>query len=526
MRRRVKLSSIATMAALWSFTLLGCGTSFSDQNDDIVAMAAPTAQAPTNHKGARKTAAAAAEGPSKAARVSWGREIRSPEWVAKMSALNAPRPPDPPESVDNAPYDEPEGDGDPEYREETRSSRFPARQERRAEALRRALDEIGSKTNPSDPFANVSRQHHAASAAPLSYEVGLIRQLDAPNLSTDFYGNHFSAVEGRFVILLDDVYYSLPVDPYGQTLSANALPHYCQQAGELPTLVRLFDKRHLVVGCHNHLAQTYSLEFVSIDESPPRVTSIITSPPQASPHEYIISASAMSQTGQLLLGTRLGQLLRVDPPYNAFYTYPNLNFFAPDNGRGALAIAISPDERYVAFGRNNGAAIHSWPDMSLVQSIEVTGGAAVKALSWHPKKHSYLALGGGLSDRSIHVVDVSSWTVLLNKPTGAQVRDIQWTEDGRELVVGTGRGYAGLQVWSFSQTPVPSLQQESIIGAKRYAAGQLGTYYSKEAQRQIIVMSDYENQMMRTLSYEKPKPKAKSAWQSGLTLGMPGSTIR
>ncbi|GMH38038.1 hypothetical protein BSKO_05922 [Bryopsis sp. KO-2023] len=111
----------------------------------------------------------------------------------------------------------------------------------------------------------------------------------------------------------------------------------------------------------------------------------------------------------------------------------------------------SPDNILLASGGNDNV-VNVWDVRGTHRPEWVISGhnAAVKALAWSPHNTRQLASGGGLSDSTIRIWNVSSHKCLHHKDAGAQVCGLHWSKNCNEIVSTHGYNTSSIKLWKCS----------------------------------------------------------------------------
>ena len=149
------------------------------------------------------------------------------------------------------------------------------------------------------------------------------------------------------------------------------------------------------------------------------------------------------------------------------------------------AVAFAPgDERRLASGGNDGL-VRLWtlsmPGRPVAEYAH--GAAAVRALTWHPRRAGVLATGGGIVDGTIVVRDThltGADAVVAGVATGSQVTQLQWTHDGAFLISAHGHAHQDtpfapvpLAAGDTTTSSTPPSPSRSVGGTNATAQGML-----------------------------------------------------
>ncbi|XP_012943460.1 cell division cycle 20.2, cofactor of APC complex [Aplysia californica] len=112
------------------------------------------------------------------------------------------------------------------------------------------------------------------------------------------------------------------------------------------------------------------------------------------------------------------------------------------------SLELSPCERNLASGSNDGY-IRTWCPRTGSVLLEVDAHmSAIKALSWCPWRRDLLASGGGARDRRLVLWHMGRGQAEVEINTETQICDIVWSEQYRELVSSHGYPNNDLRLWS------------------------------------------------------------------------------
>ncbi|KAI9003593.1 WD40-repeat-containing domain protein [Gaertneriomyces semiglobifer] len=92
-------------------------------------------------------------------------------------------------------------------------------------------------------------------------------------------------------------------------------------------------------------------------------------------------------------------------------------------------------------------------------------GAAVKALSFHPRKRWVLASGGGTADRKIKTWNLQTQSLITEHDTDSQVCNLAWEDNNGHLISTHGYSRNHISVWK----PIES-GANNQVGFKEYAS--------------------------------------------------------
>ncbi|KRK00519.1 fizzy-related protein homolog [Drosophila yakuba] len=114
----------------------------------------------------------------------------------------------------------------------------------------------------------------------------------------------------------------------------------------------------------------------------------------------------------------------------------------------------SPSNRYLASGGSDNRLLvwtDDWPEPIYAFDEHK---AVVKALGWSPHKSGLLASGGGSADQCLRFWNVLTGKLVQCINTGAQISNLAWARDSRELVTTHGHAQPQVIAWRY-----PSLKQ-------------------------------------------------------------------
>jgi len=84
--------------------------------------------------------------------------------------------------------------------------------------------------------------------------------------------------------------------------------------------------------------------------------------------------------------------------------------------------------------------------------------AAIKALAWSPHRANLLASGGGTSDKCIRFLNTNTGVMEQVEDTGAQVCQLEWSQDAPELISAHGYSTNSVVVWQY-----PSMKKVATL---------------------------------------------------------------
>ncbi|XP_032572828.1 fizzy-related protein homolog [Drosophila sechellia] len=114
----------------------------------------------------------------------------------------------------------------------------------------------------------------------------------------------------------------------------------------------------------------------------------------------------------------------------------------------------SPSNRYLASGGSDNRLLVWTDDRPEPIYAFDEHKAVVKALGWSPHKSGLLASGGGSADRCLRFWNVLTGKLVKCINTGAQISNLAWARDSRELVTTHGHAQPQVIAWRY-----PSLKQ-------------------------------------------------------------------
>jgi cell division cycle 20-like protein 1, cofactor of APC complex len=98
----------------------------------------------------------------------------------------------------------------------------------------------------------------------------------------------------------------------------------------------------------------------------------------------------------------------------------------------------------------------SQPQVPLMKFVQHT--AAIKALAWSPHRANLLASGGGTSDKCIRFLNTNTGVMEQVEDTGAQICQLEWSQDAPELVSAHGYSTNSVVVWQY-----PSMKKVATL---------------------------------------------------------------
>uniref|UniRef100_A0A8C2V860 Cell division cycle 20B n=2 Tax=Chinchilla lanigera TaxID=34839 RepID=A0A8C2V860_CHILA len=134
--------------------------------------------------------------------------------------------------------------------------------------------------------------------------------------------------------------------------------------------------------------------------------------------------------------------------------------------QAVCALKWSPDGRLLSSGCSDGL-LTIWPhDLGAHaqgQSVKVISqSTAVKAIDWCPWQSKVLAIGGGMKDGCLHVLDISSGKSIQTPSTNSQICSLLWLPKTQEIATGQGAPQNDVTLWT-----CPTLSRSSgFLGHK------------------------------------------------------------
>ncbi|KAH6583949.1 hypothetical protein BASA60_001140 [Batrachochytrium salamandrivorans] len=124
-----------------------------------------------------------------------------------------------------------------------------------------------------------------------------------------------------------------------------------------------------------------------------------------------------------------------------------------------VGIAVHWNEQSIATG-GNGQLVNLWDIRKLNRPTSVLKHhqSAVRALQWCPWEHSILATGGGLHDGKLCIVNTDDGTCISTIETGAQVCQMVWSRQYRELISLHDLEKDQMVLWKY-----PSMEQIGML---------------------------------------------------------------
>ncbi|KAM6156514.1 cell division cycle protein 20 homolog B [Erethizon dorsatum] len=128
--------------------------------------------------------------------------------------------------------------------------------------------------------------------------------------------------------------------------------------------------------------------------------------------------------------------------------------------QAVCALKWSPDGRLLSSGCSDGL-LTIWPHDPGAQaqghSLKVTSqSTAVKAIDWCPWQSEVLAIGGGMKDGCLHILDISSGKSIQTPSTNSQICSLIWLPKTQEIATGQGAPRNDVTLWTY-----PTLSRSS-----------------------------------------------------------------
>ncbi|XP_011378915.1 cell division cycle protein 20 homolog B isoform X1 [Pteropus vampyrus] len=122
--------------------------------------------------------------------------------------------------------------------------------------------------------------------------------------------------------------------------------------------------------------------------------------------------------------------------------------------QAVCALKWSPDGRLLSSGCSDGL-LTIWPHDPGVtaqsQSIKVIPHpTAVKAMDWCPWQSAVLAVGGGMEDGRLHILDINTEQSIQSPSTNSQICSLIWLPKTKEIATGQGTPKNDMTVWTCS----------------------------------------------------------------------------
>nr|XP_012312735.1 cell division cycle protein 20 homolog B isoform X3 [Aotus nancymaae] len=120
--------------------------------------------------------------------------------------------------------------------------------------------------------------------------------------------------------------------------------------------------------------------------------------------------------------------------------------------QAVCALKWSPDGRLLSSGCSDGlltiwphdpgASVHGQPLKVITQST------AVKAMDWCPWQSGVLAIGGGMKDGRLHILDINAGKSIQTPSTNSQICSLIWLPKTKEITTGQGTPKNDVTVWT------------------------------------------------------------------------------
>ncbi|XP_049723561.1 cell division cycle protein 20 homolog B [Elephas maximus indicus] len=120
--------------------------------------------------------------------------------------------------------------------------------------------------------------------------------------------------------------------------------------------------------------------------------------------------------------------------------------------QAVCALKWSPDGKLLSSGCSDGL-LTIWPQdpgaNAQGQPLKVISqSTAVKAMDWCPWKSSVLAVGGGMKDGHLHILDLNTGESIQSPSTNSQICSLIWLPKTKEIVTGQGAPKNDITVWT------------------------------------------------------------------------------
>ncbi|XP_004848735.1 cell division cycle protein 20 homolog B [Heterocephalus glaber] len=128
--------------------------------------------------------------------------------------------------------------------------------------------------------------------------------------------------------------------------------------------------------------------------------------------------------------------------------------------QAVCALKWSPDGRLLSSGCSDGL-LTIWPHdpgaHAQGQSLKVISqSTAVKAIDWCPWKSEVLAIGGGMKDGCLHILDINSGKSIQTPSTNSQICSLIWLPKTKEIATGQGAPKNDVILWTCPTLSRPS----------------------------------------------------------------------
>ncbi|XP_030176823.1 cell division cycle protein 20 homolog B [Lynx canadensis] len=120
--------------------------------------------------------------------------------------------------------------------------------------------------------------------------------------------------------------------------------------------------------------------------------------------------------------------------------------------QAVCALKWSPDSRLLSSGCSDGL-LTIWPGdpsaKAQVQPLKVIPQpTAVKAMDWCPWQSAVLAVGGGMKDGHLHILDINTGQTIQTPNMNSQICSLIWLPKTKEIASGQGTPKNDVTVWA------------------------------------------------------------------------------
>uniref|UniRef100_A0A8D0SPP9 CDC20/Fizzy WD40 domain-containing protein n=1 Tax=Sus scrofa TaxID=9823 RepID=A0A8D0SPP9_PIG len=120
--------------------------------------------------------------------------------------------------------------------------------------------------------------------------------------------------------------------------------------------------------------------------------------------------------------------------------------------QAVCALKWSPDGRLLSSGCSDGL-LTIWPHDPGVTAQGhplkvIPQPTAVKAVDWCPWKSEVLAVGGGMKDGHLHILDINTGQSIQTPSTNSQICSLVWLPKTKEIATGQGSPKNDVTVWA------------------------------------------------------------------------------
>uniref|UniRef100_A0A7N9IEQ2 Cell division cycle 20B n=1 Tax=Macaca fascicularis TaxID=9541 RepID=A0A7N9IEQ2_MACFA len=120
--------------------------------------------------------------------------------------------------------------------------------------------------------------------------------------------------------------------------------------------------------------------------------------------------------------------------------------------QAVCALKWSPDGRLLSSGCSDGL-LTIWPHdpgaSAQGQPLKVIPqSTAVKAMDWCPWQSGVLAIGGGMKDGCLHILDINAGKSIQTPSTNSQICSLIWLPKTKEIATGLGTPKNDVTVWT------------------------------------------------------------------------------